>query len=279
MKEVHLSLWILFPAGLAALIFGLIYSFEIEPNWLKVEKPVITLTELPSDFDGYTIVQLSDIHLLTAESVQRLHHAVDLANQLQPDMVVLTGDYFTRGHPGDPKILYEELSRLKTRDGVYAILGNNDWRGGLITLSLQSLQRVNITLLRNQTLILQRGGSLLYLVGVDDILEHHDDLPKAMQAVPPDGVVILLTHEPDFADQAALDSRIALQISAHSHGGQVRLPGLPPFITPALGVKYTDGLYRVGEMQLYVNRGIGMVPPLMRLFCRPEVTLITLVGK
>ena len=86
-------------------------------------------------------------------------------------------------------------------------------------------------------------------------------------------------HEPDFADEYALDGRVSLQLSGHSHGGQVRLPGLGALVLPRYAQKYDQGLYRVRDMWLYTNRGIGLIGPPVRFCCRPEVTEITLVGQ
>jgi len=111
---------------------------------------------------------------------------------------------------------------------------------------------------------------------VDDVWERHADLEKALKGVPTGATVVLLAHEPDYADEVAADGRVSLQLSGHSHGGQVRLPFIGPPFLPYLGRKYPAGLYRVGEMWLYVNRGVGLVRPAVRFNCRPEVTLLRL---
>jgi hypothetical protein len=130
--------------------------------------------------------------------------------------------------------------------------------------------------LENSHVALQREDETIYLAGVGDIWEEHDDLPAALDGIPAGETVILLAHEPDFADEAARDGRVDLQLSGHTHGGIVRFPGLPAFITVYLGQRYTDGLYAVGGLQLYVNRGLGVVRPPVRFGSRPEVTLLTL---
>jgi len=103
-------------------------------------------------------------------------------------------------------------------------------------------------------------------------------LKTALQKHRGDTPVILLAHEPDLADEFAKDGRVALQLSGHSHGGQVRVPGLGPLVLPYLGQKYDQGLNRVGDMWVYTNRGLGVIPPPVRLNCRPEITEITLVS-
>jgi hypothetical protein len=111
---------------------------------------------------------------------------------------------------------------------------------------------------------------------VDDAIEGQPDLERVLSALPEEECSILLAHEPDFADVSARTGRFDLQLSGHSHGGQIRIPFLPPLALPQQARNYPVGLYRVGEMQLYTNRGIGMVHLPLRFRCRPEITLITL---
>ena len=107
-------------------------------------------------------------------------------------------------------------------------------------------------------------------------VEEFEDLDAALEGAPDRSTVILLAHEPDFADRVAADGRVALQLSGHSHGGQVRLPFIGAPMLPHLGRKYPYGLRRVGSMWLYTNRGVGVIAPPVRFNCRPEVTLLTL---
>jgi predicted MPP superfamily phosphohydrolase len=122
------------------------------------------------------------------------------------------------------------------------------------------------------------GGELLYLAGVDDGWSGQPDLKAALDEHRGNTPVILLAHEPDLADAFARDGRVSLQLSGHTHGGQVRVPALGPIILPYLGQKYDQGLHRVNDMWIYTNRGLGVIPPPVRLNCRPEITEITLVG-
>jgi predicted MPP superfamily phosphohydrolase len=131
-------------------------------------------------------------------------------------------------------------------------------------------------MLVNESTMLERGGEKLVIAGIDDLYDNHHDLERALAGVPEDAAVMLLAHEPDFADAAARDARLILQLSGHSHGGQVRLPFVGQAWLPRLGQKYPAGLYHVGGMQVYTNRGIGVVGVPVRFNCRPEVTLLTL---
>ncbi|GHO51114.1 metallophosphoesterase [Ktedonospora formicarum] len=133
---------------------------------------------------------------------------------------------------------------------------------------------------------LHRGAAMLHLVGMDDlwpnaggpirsVWEHKSRLERLLELFPDQEVTILLVHEPDFADVAAVTERIDLQLSGHSHGGQVRLPFLGAPIVPPLGQKYVAGYYTIKSMQHYTSRGLGMLPPQMRLNCRPEIAVFT----
>jgi hypothetical protein len=111
---------------------------------------------------------------------------------------------------------------------------------------------------------------------VDDVSERKADMEKALTEVPDGATILLLCHEPDYADEVAATERVALQLSGHSHGGQVRLPFIGPLLLPHLGRKYHNGSYQVRELRLHVNRGIGAISPAIRFNCRPEVTLVSL---
>ncbi len=160
---------------------------------------------------------------------------------------------------------------------MVSILGNHDhWNGPEIVA--HALDRHGLNVLRNQSLPLERGGQRIWIVGLDDVIAHANDLDKALEGIPSAETKIVAVHEPDFADEAA-KYPVDLQLSGHSHGGQVRIPFLGAPILPHLGRKYPVGLNRVRDLQVYTNRGIGVISPPVRLNCPPEVTLITLVGR
>jgi predicted MPP superfamily phosphohydrolase len=132
-----------------------------------------------------------------------------------------------------------------------------------------------IRVLRNQSHVIERGQQRLWFAGVDDVFEETADLPQALKDVPAIEATILLAHEPDFADYASRFP-VDLQLSGHSHGGQVRIPGVGPIVLPILGRKYHTGLNQAGRMQVYTTRGLGVINPPVRFNCLPEVTLLTL---
>ena len=191
-------------------------------------------------------------------------------------MIVLTGDYISSLSGGEAEALDLELSRLSAPDGILAVLGNHDWWLDPVTVS-KALGNARVTLLRNFHVTISRGDQKLYIAGVDDVSEGKANLAQTLEGIPADASVVLLVHEPDFADTSVLDGRVILQLSGHSHGGQVRLPGFKAFITPPWGQKYTDGLFTLHNMQLYVTRGVGVYPLPFRFFCRPEVNFLTII--
>ena len=247
---------------------GVGYVTKIEPEWLSVEQQIISLPKLPAGLDGYKIVQLSDFHLYPFTSIDLIEKTVARTNELAPDLVVLTGDYVleTAASIFD---LAPELAKLNPRHGIFAVLGNHDhWTEAAVVK--QGLAEQGIELLHNRGVLLNESQFLL--AGVDDLWSGTPDIEGALanwrEGVP----TILLAHEPDFADDFLGDGRIQLQLSGHTHGGQVRVPGVGPVVLPRYGQKYHNGLYQVGPSQVYVNRGIGIIGPAVRLNCPPEIT-------
>jgi hypothetical protein len=192
---------------------------------------------------------------------------------------LITGDFVTRIGKKENGWIVETLGRLRNaaRDGVWGVMGNHDWWTNEEGVA-NAVQRAGVTLLRNAYTQLWRGGESLYLAGVDDYWEAKADLARALSDIPMGATTVLMAHEPDFADVAALDERVSLQVSGHSHGGQVRLPGLGALALPRHARKYPMGWYQVNRMQLYTNRGVGMITPAVRFNCRPEITLFTLLN-
>jgi predicted MPP superfamily phosphohydrolase len=189
-------------------------------------------------------------------------------------LVVLTGDYIFESAQHSAACA-RELAALQAEQGVHAILGNHDfWTDADVVTA--SLRQVSLDVLRNEHRRLQVKGADLYMVGIEDVWSGKPDLEAALDGVPQGAPTVLLAHEPDFADRAA-GQNITLQLSGHSHGGQVRLPFVgAPILPYLLARKYPYGLRQVGEMWLYTNRGIGLVAPPVRSLCRPEITLLRL---
>lgn len=260
---------------------GLLYAWEIEPDWVEITHVELTLPHLAREFHGYRVLQLSDIHMDGRMTQEHLDGVIRMVNEQRPDLVVITGDFVTYS-PNDSPLLYapalvESLGQLEARDASVAILGNHDhWTDAAMVR--QVIRDSGMVDLSNRVHTVSRAGAHLLIAGVDDYWERKDRLDLVMQLMPPDGAAILLAHEPDFADISAKTGRFDLQLSGHSHGGQVRLPLMGPPVLPKYAERYPAGRYQVDGMIQYTNRGLGALPPNVRFNCRPEVTVITLLA-
>ncbi len=253
---------------------GYLYLHD-EANDPVIEKIQIPIQNLPSASEGFTIAILADFHLYPLTQIELVQKAVLMANLLKPDVTVLLGDYVWR----DVEAIFDLapiLSRLNAKHGVYAIMGNHDWWTD-VNIVRQGLTESGLPILQNQGIPLSVGKDILYLAGLDDGWSGKPDLNAALADRPSEAPVVLLMHEPDLADNFSQDERIDLQLSGHSHAGQIRFPRLGALILPHLGRKYDMGLYRVNNMWLYTNRGIGVTNEPVRFNCPPEITEITLV--
>ena len=267
-------------AGASAIgLDGFVESYH--PQLVKLE---ISLARLPEAFDGFTIAQLSDFHYENYFSAVPIRKAVQVVNGLKPDLIVLTGDFVTvpmfRSRSSKIRAANsaapcaEVLQALQAPMGKFAILGNHDADAGPTRIT-GMLADHGIPILRNRALPLERDTGRLWLIGVDDALRGEPDLGVAIRHIPDNDPRILLAHEPDFADESSL-LPVDLQLSGHSHGGQIWIPGIGAPWLPPLSIKYPRGLYQVGNLTLYTNIGIGTIRAPIRINCPPEITLITL---
>ena len=253
----------------------------LEPNRPRIVRQEFFLPRWPERLDGFKIAVLSDFHYDPYFSVHPLHAAIPMVNGLRPDLIALTGDFVTVPQTGDETrgALAAEpcaslLRQMTAPHGLWAVMGNHD-DGTDPRHVTRALQAENIQVLANQAEPIERDGARIWLAGVDDVLSGTADLPQTLRRVPAGEAVTLLAHEPDFADEASRFP-IDLQLSGHSHGGQIRIPLLPPLYLPALAKKYIWGEYHVGPLTLYTNAGLGTLLFPMRLNCPPEITLLTL---
>ncbi len=257
-----------------------VWDYSSEPGHLRLEQVRLPIAGLPAPFEGYRIINLTDLHFGPAIAYQTVRRAIEVTRRLAPDLIVLTGDFITLSL--DEARLRDALQQLDAPDGVWAVMGNHDYWSGEVEGVRRVLAEAGIAELRNAHTSLERGGERVWLAGVDDIWEEKHDLEAALDGIPEGETTILLAHEPDYADEVAPTGRVALQLSGHSHGGQVRIPVLDvPVLSELvhLARKYPLGLYRLGEyppgMWLYTSAGVGrsLVP---RAYASPEVTEITL---
>ncbi|MGI9102921.1 MAG: metallophosphoesterase [Terriglobales bacterium] len=283
----HLDPWFLlrnsltFVTGVAAGLTG--YSSLLQTHTVATESVRFDLARLGAGLDGFRIAQISDLHYGPYTGEREIRAAMDAAHAAEPDIIVLTGDFVTAtwlfhyGHrsPAAMAPCAELLSEIHCPGGVYAILGNHDWGVGAETVA-GYLREAGIRVLRNEAIPIERGGARLWLAGTDDALFRAADLDRALAGIPAGEPVILLAHEPDFADQAARYP-VDIQLSGHAHGGQIVIPGVPGYLPP-LGRKYPRGLYRIGNLRLYSNRGIGVSGAPVRFGATPEVTVVELAA-
>jgi hypothetical protein len=252
---------------------GYVYATEYEPDWVEITEVELTLPRLAPQFDGFRLVQFSDIHRDEWMTPNRLVAIVQQVNGLSADAIAITGDFVT----GRLRDVAEELKRVLGSITVptFAVPGNWDhW--GHIPVWDEIMEESGVISLKNRHYTLERDGVRLHMAGVDDVLEGTPQLDQLVAGLPPDGAAIFLVHEPDFADLTLKTGRFDLQLSGHTHGGQVDIPLLGPQYLPEMGTKYVRGLYEAGNFYLYVNRGVGMIRRNIRFNCRPEITVFTL---
>ena len=274
-------------AGTVGLAVDASYGEAAHPQLVRVEVP---LSRLPAELDGFTIVQLSDFHYDEEFTIVPIRRAIDIVNGLNPDLIALTGDFVTippladyfptakyGAHAAEP--CASMLSQLRSRLGSFAILGNHDTDSDISRVKA-ALSSRGMTLLENRSIPIEQKGKRFWLGGVADALVGKPDLDATLKPVPAGEPVVLLAHEPDFADEAAKRA-VDLQLSGHSHGGQARLPFIGAPFLPDMARKYPWGMYHIGATTLYTNSGLGTIRIPIRINAPPEVTLFTLrsVGK
>ena len=253
---------------------SLIWSFQAD--LIEITNISVHISNLPVEFDGYHLTHLSDFHLGTWLDSQSLLEIVEKVNVLGSDIIVMTGDFVSSKVDRHASDLIHALTRLKAKDGVLAVLGNHDHYtdSGIVR---EILQRSGIVELRNEVHILQHDGACIWIAGVDDQMTGHERLSNVIDLLPEENVpVILLAHTPDFADISSKSGKFDLQLSGHTHGGQIRLPLIGPLYLPRLGRKYPSGKYRIGNMDLYTNRGLGTSWFKVRINCPPEIAVVEL---
>lgn len=252
-----------------------------QPHQIELSEVEIHLPRLPRALDGFRLAQLSDIHFGQFTGEGPLRKAVEMINSIRPDLMVATGDFATVPETGSRPQAAERawpcagiLAGIQASHGRFAILGNHDHQTNAHTVA-EALQTSGISVLRNRALPIERDGARLWLAGLDDVLAGRPDMPGTLRRIPKNECIILAVHEPDYADVASKQA-IDMQISGHSHGGQIRFPVAGATYLPRLGRKYVMGRYRVGNLQLYTNRGLGVTLLPVRFLCPPEVAVFTL---
>jgi len=253
-----------------------VHGDGFNPKAFDIVPLTVNIRGLDPVFDGYRVAVIADLHLGQWLTPLRLAGVVGTVNDLKPDLIAIPGDLVSYDLERFAEPLAENLKALKAKDGVVVVLGNHDhWAGAGKVRKI--LQQAGVTDLANDAISIKKGKTELWVSGVDSVKVNADRLDHVLAKIPPGSTPgILLVHEPDFADEAAATGRFALQLSGHSHGGQVALPYIGVPIRGNHFKNYYSGTYQVKDMVLYVNRGLGVNVVWLRWNCRPEITLITL---
>ena len=253
------------------------YAREIEPSLLTITEESITSSQIPEAFNQFKIVQFSDTHLGFHYDLEQLESLVSKINNLKPDLILFTGDLVDEPnnyHWSDK--LIQLLQQLDAPEGKFWIYGNHDHGGYGTEILYETFEAADFTLLQNSASRIHREDASFVLAGIDDAMLGDPNISQALEERTDSDFTILLSHEPDLADTVK-NYPVDIQLSGHSHGGQVRLPFIGDLYTPAYAEKYVQGKYTISDkLTLYVNRGIGTTRLPYRFLCRPELHVFTL---
>jgi predicted MPP superfamily phosphohydrolase len=271
--------------GAAAAVGGVsAFSYRSATGPAVIEEVPVKLATLPPALSGYSIAQITDLHVGPTIREREVRRVVEQTNALKPDAIVITGD-LVDGSTRELGPIIAELGRLSARQGVWFITGNHEYYSGADEW-ISFLRGLGIRTLRNQRVELGDegpGGARLSLAGVDDWSahgfggDHGLDLPRAVAGRDPERPLILLAHQPrDF--EGSVRAGVDLQLSGHTHGGQI----FPFSLAVAATFPYVKGLHRATadgrSGQIYVSRGTGYWGPPMRLLAPPEISRVILTS-
>lgn len=242
--------------------------------WFEFSQWRVQVKDLPAAFDGFRILQLTDIHFSEWMDRKRLMGLRAFIDDQQVDLIVVTGD--SSYHTEDFTDLIAFYDGMPQTAPVLMVFGNHDiWDGAEAVF--QPIFDLGVQLLRNDIYTVEQDGSQLIIAGLDCAYEQRDDLQQVLSKLPDDGSqALLLAHEPDVAPACAQTGRFFLQLSGHSHGGQICLPAGYAPVLPYLGQQYPRGYYDINGMMLYTCRGLGRGKPYLRLNCPAEMALFSL---
>lgn len=253
------------------------YAREIEPSLLSMHEETIQSPKIPNGFHNYKIIQFTDTHIGFHYTVEQLKELIKKINAEQPDIILFTGDLVDSPQTYNwEDELTQALTSLEAPDGKYWIYGNHD-HGGYGTQKINSVMTDGgFTLLQNESIPIQKGNDTFNLAGLDDVMLGQPDFDETFRDVNSEHFTMLLIHEPDYADKT-VDYPVDVQISGHSHGGQVRFPFIGHLYTPAYSEKYVKGKFQINDrLTLYVSKGIGTTRLPYRFLCKPEFNVYTL---
>ena len=269
-------------AALLVMVMALLaaWAFIIEPDRLLIRESAITLQDWPADFDGYRIAIITDLHVgARFMTLDKLREVVRRTNALQPDLVVLLGDYVVNNHGNgtvrvEPQVFVPPLGELRAKDGVYGVLGNHDWWYDGFKVS-RAFEQGGIRMLDNDALQIRRGRSVFWLAGLGDCWTLNHQIQRTLAKITDDAPVMAITHAPDLFPE--LPARVSLLLAGHTHGGQVNLPLLGRLVVPSqFGSRYAIGHIEEKGRHLFVSPGIGTSIMPVRFRVPPEISVVTL---
>lgn len=259
----------------------LLWGFVIEPNRLVINETTITLPNLPPAMDKLKIVAISDVHggssFMTESRIQKI---VEMANQQQPDLIVLLGDFVSQQRANrdllkmDSETIAKNLKGLKAKHGVYAVLGNHDWwfNGNKVQ---KDLEANGIRVLENDVALITVNNQIFWLWGIPDFWTRFMDFGPAFKKMDKLAPIIAITHNPDVFP--ILPDRVSFMIAGHTHGGQVSIPFIgSPIVPSRYGQRYVKGHIVENNKHLFVTTGVGTSGLPVRFRVPPEIVVLTL---
>jgi uncharacterized protein len=251
---------------------GLAYGTLVEPRWFAMNRYEVVVPKLPKEFDGLTVAHLTDFHAgVTHDSI--LEAAIEQTNALKPDLVLLTGD-FVEWNPKHMPRMADLLNQLIAPRGIWGVMGNHDYYGDGAQIEQILRNHTEVQLVHNTAYPLAPG---LFIGGMEDTMRGRPDVASVKALVPEDAACLFLTHNPTGVWQ--IEDREWIAFAGHTHGGQVRIPFLPPHLPPGMeGFTQAEGWGDYGKARIYVNRGVGCTSWQVRFCCRPEIAHFTLRG-
>jgi len=276
-KKLRLAL-----LAMVLLIIGLaVWSLFIEPNRLVVHQETIQIDNWPKELSDLRIAMIADIHTGGPFiNDKKLRQIVEITNQLNPDLIILLGDYMSpnswHSHRVEPEVTAAALRDLHAPLGVYSVLGNHDWwyNGGKVR---RALEQNRIPVLEDEVAEIKWRNTSFWLVGLADLWTRPQHIGDTIAKVPRGATTIALTHNPDIFPN--IPESVSLVLAAHTHGGQVKIPLIGTPIVPSdFGEKYTAGHVFENHHHLFVTTGIGTSIFPVRFRVPPEIVLLTVVS-
>ncbi|MEK4127216.1 metallophosphoesterase [Anoxybacillus sp. FSL W8-0382] len=266
----------LFVKGALLSTAGYMYAKYIEPRRLTVRRYDVVHPLIPKSFDGCRLLQFSDVHIGYHYTVRHFRQVVEQINALDPHLICFTGDLLDEPNKYEHvETITTLLKQLHAPLGKFCIYGNHDHGGYGTDIYKRMMTASGFRLLVNEWVTIERGHERIAIAGLDDFMLGKPNFAKTVQQLPKETYTIALIHEPDLVTQASVYP-FHLQLSGHSHGGQIQLPWIGPLVTPPLAKQYVEGFYDIGQLTLYVNRGLGTTRMPFRFLTPPELTLFTL---